>query len=165
MYLFCVNRCKDCDKCFTDGVHLRNHMDRYNRLFFLIFFDVYFLMSVCRHATEEEKVFMCKICEKKFFKRHMLTKHMRTHTIDEAKKEKNIKTANALDRDNELVQRFFQMECSICTLPLTNFVNAKQHYQDVHAMTGYLLCCDKKYFKFYRILQHCAWHLDSTAFR
>lgn len=77
----------------------------------------------------------------------------------------SIKSVDSLMHDDELIRKFFKMECSICDQLLDTHSEAKDHFRDVHNKNGYLVCCNKKYFKYYLVLQHCAWHLDSTAFK
>lgn len=66
VFFFC--RCKECSKCFSDSIGLRDHMDNL-------------------HAPPESRIFACDICPKKFLRKHMLTTHKRmTHISEEDKK-------------------------------------------------------------------------------
>lgn len=57
------------------------------------------------------------------------------------------------------------MFCDICDYPVENLTDAIHHYREEHDQLGYMMCCDKKFFKKNRILQHCIWHEDPEAFK
>lgn len=57
------------------------------------------------------------------------------------------------------------MECDLCPTPFSTYRDVKKHYRSVHKINGYLKCCDKKFTKQYRALNHCAWHRDPNAFK
>lgn len=72
------------------------------------------------------------------------------------------KIDSCMDND-ELIRKFCKMECDICTQPLDTHSEALDHFHNKN--NGYLICCNKKYFKYSILKQHCVWHLDPEAFK
>lgn len=68
-------------------------------------------------------------------------------------------------KDNVTVRKYFAMYCEICNYPFKTFLHAKRHHTKVHNQNGYLMCCDRKFFKLYRVIQHCMWHQNPETFR
>lgn len=68
-------------------------------------------------------------------------------------------------KDNETVRKYFRMECDICNYPFKTFLHAKHHHMKMHNHNGYIMCCEKKFFKLYRVMQHCMWHENPDSFR
>lgn len=52
------------------------------------------------------------------------------------------------------------MQCDLCDTHFTSFQEAKQHYKAAHQITGYLICCDKKFIKAKTIDNHFMWHIN-----
>lgn len=56
---------------------------------------------------------------------------------------------------------FFTMRCDLCDdIQFSTFLDAKKHYRQDHNITGYLVCCDKKFMKPKTIDDHFRWHID-----
>lgn len=53
------------------------------------------------------------------------------------------------------------MRCDICTdTQFSSFQHAKLHYKSVHGVTGYLVCCNKKFVKAKTVDNHLQWHIN-----
>jgi hypothetical protein len=81
----------------------------------------------------------------------------------EEKWRKSYKDGNALESS---IKEYCKMECFKCTnVSFTKWLEMKKHYRDEHQMAGYIVCCNKKFSKRVRILEHIARHLNPEAFR
>lgn len=77
--------------------------------------------------------------------------------------DKRSTTMESQSTDNRLsdLHRFFSMRCDICDdTPFSSFQHAKQHYKSVHGVTGYLVCCNKKFVKAKTVDNHLQWHIN-----
>lgn len=65
------------------------------------------------------------------------------------------------------IERYFIMKCDICANDLTfnSFNEVMQHYQDMHKIKGYITCCNQRFRRLGRVLQHCTWHETPDAFK
>lgn len=126
---------------------------------------------------------MCMICERGFARDDLLEVHMRYYhengkhlliTHGEENKQTNIlirlhyklddkrtSTTGTQNANNDL-SRWFSMRCDICLndTPFSSFQHAKQHYKSVHGVTGYLVCCNKKFVKAKTVDNHLQWHIN-----
>lgn len=60
--------------------------------------------------------------------------------------------------NDELLRQYMCMSCDMCNVTFDTFEEALQHHVDAHRVTGYLMCCGKKFHKKCRAVQHCRWH-------
>lgn len=67
--------------------------------------------------------------------------------------------------NREDLKKYFNMYCELCNYPIRNLTVAVEHYRQEHDQVGYMTCCDKKFFKENRIMQHCMWHENPEAFK
>lgn len=76
-------------------------------------------------------------------------------------------TVNVVDEDNKRLLQYVQMRCDICIEDqlFTSFSDVKTHYMQSHNQRGYVICCNRKFRRIGRILQHCAWHDNPEAFK
>lgn len=65
---------------------------------------------------------------------------------------------------DELIRNWCNMECTKCTEKFCVFPEVKVHYHNVHQSNGYLVCCNKKFFRRIRILEHIARHMNPDVF-
>ncbi|XP_037037055.1 transcription factor grauzone-like isoform X3 [Bradysia coprophila] len=65
------------------------------------------------------------------------------------------------------IHELFVMKCDICrhTVEFKALSDARQHYRKVHKTRSYLICCDKKFYKRFAILDHIRWHTDSDPYK
>lgn len=74
------------------------------------------------------------------------------------------------DSHSTLLSQYFNMSCDLCdtqtTISFCTYRDAKKHYKDVHDVEkGYLICCNKKFYRFQHMLQHCEWHVNPESFK
>lgn len=83
-------------------------------------------------------------------------------------KEKSFQIAESTEEDDmKLVLKYVKMKCDICCHDETfnTFSDCKRHYRDVHNENGYVLCCNRKFRRIVRVVQHCIWHENPEAFK
>lgn len=83
-------------------------------------------------------------------------------------KEKVVQIAENTDEyDMKLIMKYVKMKCDICCHDETfgSFSDCKRHYRDVHNENGYVLCCNRKFRRIVRVVQHCIWHENPEAFK
>lgn len=74
--------------------------------------------------------------------------------------DKRANTEDGQSIDNRLAD-FFTMRCDICSdTQFSSFQHAKLHYKSVHGVTGYLVCCNKKFVKAKTVDNHLQWHIN-----
>ncbi|XP_053685076.1 zinc finger protein 808-like [Sabethes cyaneus] len=78
------------------------------------------------------------------------------------KDQQSIPADSALDR---MVLNHHKLFCDLCSAPLKNFIEMRKHFTTVHGEEPYLMCCDRKLYKKYRMVQHLQLHIDPNAFR
>ncbi|XP_058828723.1 zinc finger protein 62 homolog [Topomyia yanbarensis] len=66
---------------------------------------------------------------------------------------------------DKMVLKHHKLSCDLCSIPLKDFVEMRKHFVSVHKEEPYLMCCDKKLYKKYRMVQHLQLHLNPDAFR
>lgn len=72
-----------------------------------------------------------------------------------------VKVEGILQGTDHRLGDFFTMRCDICSdTPFSSFQHAKQHYKSVHGVTGYLVCCNKKFVKAKTVDNHLQWHIN-----
>lgn len=67
-----------------------------------------------------------------------------------SKEEKN----NQILLEDEQIRNYCGMKCELCSEQFETFADTKAHYRKVHKQPGYIICCDKKIFKRFIIVQH-----------
>lgn len=67
--------------------------------------------------------------------------------------------------ENEQIRQFCTMACELCTESFDSFRTALRHYRECHSHKGYLVCCDQKFFKRFKVVEHIQKHLNPEAFR
>lgn len=90
------------------------------------------------------------------------------------KRSKNIRgkimvneSMNILDEDNQRLLKYIQMKCAICSDEriFDSFSDVQVHFLDAHNQSGYIICCNRKFRRIGRVLQHCTWHDNPEAFK
>lgn len=76
-------------------------------------------------------------------------------------------TMNFLGEDTQKLLRYVQLKCDICSDNRTfeSFSDVQVHFSDTHKRAGYVICCNRKFRRIGRVLQHCTWHDNPEAFK
>lgn len=85
---------------------------------------------------------------------------MERHDKIAEKERRSVSRRNAQEKNTETIRQFCSMICTLCPVEFTSFANVKQHYRTEHNQNGFLECCNKKYTKLHRVLEHCTRHFN-----
>lgn len=55
---------------------------------------------------------------------------------------------------------YFDMKCKICGLELESIRMAKTHYRNDHQQKGYIVCCNRKYYRRFQAVDHVMQHIN-----
>lgn len=67
-----------------------------------------------------------------------------------------------IDDENQQIRDFFRMNCELCDLTFNTMKEATMHYRKQHKQAGYLVCCEKKFFRRCLALDHINHHISSS---
>lgn len=77
------------------------------------------------------------------------------------KKKKNYHEYSISDTiDDQRIRDTAIMNCEHCMEALSNFRDAKIHYKEEHGVSGYIICCGKKFKQKCRLVDHINKHYD-----
>ncbi|XP_055529162.1 transcription factor grauzone-like [Wyeomyia smithii] len=118
--------------------------------------------------------FRCDICNKNFASKRVLREHQ--VAFHESSETRRIKSKRILKprkqrqegeppTTDELVLQHYKLSCDLCEASIDDFRELREHFESVHNEEPYLMCCDKKLYKKYRMVQHLQLHLDPSAFQ
>ncbi|XP_055530910.1 transcription factor grauzone-like [Wyeomyia smithii] len=62
------------------------------------------------------------------------------------------------------VLQHFSLVCDMCSKPLEDFNELREHFKEAHGQQGYIRCCDKKIFKKCWMVEHLQVHLNPDTF-
>lgn len=79
----------------------------------------------------------------------------------------SVTTVNVLDENNKRLLSYVQMKCDKCSddRVYETFAEVQTHFLDTHQQKGYIMCCNRKFRRIGRVLQHCTWHDNPEAFK
>ena len=82
------------------------------------------------------------------------------------KKYKNVsdRTKQSEENDNK-VSSFMTLTCDLCSAVLLTFGKLKTHFQKVHNLNGYAVCCKRKFYKRSLLIDHIDTHLNPEHFK
>lgn len=82
-------------------------------------------------------------------------------------KKLTVTSVNVLDENNRRLLQYVQMKCDVCSddRQFDSFADIQTHFIDVHRQSGYIICCNRKFRRIGRVLQHCTWHDNPEAFK
>lgn len=67
---------------------------------------------------------------------------------------------------NQFLADNFKMSCDICKIPIETFKTLQKHFEDEHNKERpYVVCCNKKYFNRYNLVEHVRFHVDPNSFK
>lgn len=75
---------------------------------------------------------------------------------------------NVVDEDNKRLLSYVQMKCDVCSddRVFDSFSEIQTHFMNAHNQSnGYIICCNRKFRRIGRVLQHCTWHDNPEAFK
>ncbi|XP_062552818.1 zinc finger protein 234-like isoform X2 [Armigeres subalbatus] len=80
----------------------------------------------------------------------------------------SIKKRNLQTKGNDSFPQHMSLYCNICgdsSEHFDNFSKLLKHFKETHETRGYAVCCDRKFFRKDRLLDHFALHINPNAFK
>lgn len=59
----------------------------------------------------------------------------------------------------------FGLDCKDCSYSSKTYLNFLQHSRLVHKKRAYIYCCNRKFIKRCKVLEHIKWHTDPDSFK
>uniref|UniRef100_A0A182JY45 Transcription factor grauzone n=1 Tax=Anopheles christyi TaxID=43041 RepID=A0A182JY45_9DIPT len=93
----------------------------------------------------------------------------REHTSDESKDNQNDiprprkRKTRPRAEDEKLLREHFHLGCEKCPYKSESVPDLFQHYRQEHQTPGYVECCNRKFFRRARLLEHLGAHLGSIV--
>ncbi|XP_001648712.2 PR domain zinc finger protein 5 [Aedes aegypti] len=113
------------------------------------------------HTPAEDRLHSCQVCQKKFPTRYKLARHAETHDETSGKR-RPVKD----DEENEkLIADNITLECDTCQEKHDSFMALQKHSVAEHKKLAFVFCCDLKFNKKPRLVDHVLFHLDPTSFQ
>lgn len=160
MFFFIFCRCTTCSERFMSPEKLNAHKEtKHNE-------DDEDDEGVDKN-NKKEKLFKCDQCDETFNRLHLLNRHLSMHGAATATEQKPTRITNVQKRKkhNEKLRQIFLMDCEFCDLEFDCYRQAIEHYQTEHNQDGYLRCCNRKFYKLEKMLDHCDWHIDPKRYK
>lgn len=67
--------------------------------------------------------------------------------------------------DDEKITKYMKLKCDVCSQGFQVFAEIRKHYRTAHKRKGYVVCCNKKFYKRVLILDHINKHLNPEYFK
>lgn len=68
--------------------------------------------------------------------------------------------------DERKISEFFNLKCDQCLVIFSSFFDLKTHQQSQHNVKhGFIYCCNKKFNRHAKLIEHMHWHLNPDSFR
>lgn len=131
-------------------------------------FDVNYLKDDEDEAPSSDSSYVeSKTKEKTRTKSVKKKKKKRSSTSDGGRNKKVNAASGALDENSQRLLKYIEMKCDICCdeRVFEAFSDIQNHFLDVHQQNGYVMCCNRKFRRIGRVLQHCTWHENPEAFK
>lgn len=97
------------------------------------------------------------------------TKEKSTKKIAPRKRRRGRPQMNISIDDNtmQFLLKYVQMKCDLCSdnHEFNNYSDVRVHFLEVHQQKAYFICCNRKFTRIGRLLQHCKFHEDPEAFK
>lgn len=118
-------------------------------------------------ASSDSSYQEVKVVPKKSIKNDSPTKAKKKNSKSSSSNEKSrrkklsrkvtVTSVNVVDEDNKRLLQYVQMKCDVCSDDRTyeTFADIQTHFVDAHRQTGYIICCNRKFRRIGRVLQHC----------
>ncbi|XP_031623262.1 zinc finger protein 62-like [Contarinia nasturtii] len=133
------------------------------------------------------EVFRCGFCNKVIDKARSMRKHISRHLGNMSAADihkcqtcyaiftsKNLLNVHSTyfhgmegnsNASNHTLADFFTMRCDLCDdAKFISYQDARLHYSMFHGITGYLICCNRKFMKAKTIDDHFQWHTRGMVF-
>uniref|UniRef100_A0A1A9WJ82 Transcription factor grauzone n=1 Tax=Glossina brevipalpis TaxID=37001 RepID=A0A1A9WJ82_9MUSC len=130
-------KCEPCNRVFADRNSLRHHLQ-------------------IKHQKDEDKMFSCSRCPKKFVRMYLLRQHELVGHSDHK---------NACLAVDEEIAKFMALRCELCNEEAANFTALNRHMRAEHNSRGYVRCCNKKFRERGLLVEHIRAHLNPACYK
>ncbi|XP_055388163.1 transcription factor grauzone-like isoform X2 [Condylostylus longicornis] len=66
---------------------------------------------------------------------------------------------------DEQIREIKTLNCNSCYEKISTFSKLKKHMNEVHGENGYVVCCERKFYKRYKFVNHLQAHLNPDEFK
>lgn len=79
----------------------------------------------------------------------------------------HLKVRTSKEKSDAQIKEFVNLNCHICRtpLPFNSFKELQEHFHSEHNQRGYVECCDKKFYRKDRLMNHITNHIYPDAFK
>ncbi|XP_050101601.1 transcription factor grauzone-like [Anopheles aquasalis] len=85
--------------------------------------------------------------------------------LEDPKKRSMKQKSARIREEDERLKQFYSMTCEICSVQLKSFLLLQRHCREVHNQRGYVECCDRKFYRRFKLIDHLSLHTTPDAFR
>jgi hypothetical protein len=98
-------------------------------------------------------------------KKRKVKKEITPQNAEMAKKQKESYLKN--NNDQHKIMEFCKMQCELCNNVFKDWAEVKNHYRNEHKIKGYVYCtcCNEKFTRRFRILDHIEYRENPSAFK
>ncbi|XP_053687995.1 transcription factor grauzone-like [Sabethes cyaneus] len=77
----------------------------------------------------------------------------------------NNKAIEKIENEDLKIADHCKLQCEECALCFTRFLEFKRHFREVHQTRAYVTCCNRKFSKRFRLVEHVTRHVNPNAFK
>lgn len=79
----------------------------------------------------------------------------------------HLKVRTSKEKSDAQIKEFVNLHCDICktSSQFNSFKELQEHFNSVHNQRGYVECCDKKFYRKDRLMNHITNHIYPDAFK
>ncbi|ETN66522.1 hypothetical protein AND_001688 [Anopheles darlingi] len=85
--------------------------------------------------------------------------------LEEGKKRSMKQKSARIREEDERLKQFYSMTCEICSVQLKSFLLLQRHCREAHNQRGYVECCNQKFYRRFKLIDHLSFHTTPDAFR
>ncbi|XP_062538414.1 transcription factor grauzone-like [Armigeres subalbatus] len=116
------------------------------------------------HTTEDAKLYNCQKCTRKFSTKKGLARHEKIHDESDNEGTGTKRRSRAVDNEKMIAENI-NLECDSCQKKFESFGSLQKHSSKEHSKLAYVFCCDLRFNKKPRLIDHVLFHLDPTSFQ
>ncbi|XP_058460589.1 transcription factor grauzone-like [Malaya genurostris] len=75
------------------------------------------------------------------------------------------KPIEEIESEDKKILEHCELHCEKCQTAFINFGEFKRHFREVHQTRAQVICCDRKFSKRFRLVEHVIRHKDPNAFK